>query len=242
MPEGPSILTLKNKLSYFIGKTILKADGYADIEYAKLKNRKILDVKSWGKHFFICLSDTNIEMHLRLFGSCMINRSNPRINAKLHLKFKNDELNFYVIDVKLTEDLEAFDPKSDILSDEWDSKQALDKLKDVPNLQIGDALLTQDIFSGVGNIIKNEALWLAKIHPETKTTDLTIYEKKRLIKMTRQFSLDWFKNFGKKGLAKQYGAYQKEFCKRCGSEIVFKKTGKSKRGSYWCSKEQIEKP
>ena len=242
MPEGPSIITLKNKLDYFIGKTIIQADGYADIDYSRLKNKKVLDVKSWGKHFFICLSNTNIEMHLRLFGSCLINRSNPRINAKLHLKFKKDELNFYVIDVKLIDNLEAFDPKSDILADEWDSKVALKQLKEVPDLQIGDTLLTQDIFSGVGNIIKNEALWLAKIHPETQTKDLTIAEKRRLIKFTRQFSLDWLKNFGKKGFAKEHGAYQKEFCKRCGSKIEFAKTGKSKRGSYWCTKEQIKKP
>jgi endonuclease-8 len=242
MPEGPSIITLKKKLDYFIGKTIIEADGYAEIDYTSLKNKKVLDVKSWGKHFFICLSNTNIEMHLRLFGSCMINRSNPRINAKLHLKFKKDELNFYVIDVKLTDNLEAFNPKSDILSDDWDSKLTLNKLKEVPNLQIGDALLTQDIFSGVGNIIKNEALWLAKIHPETKTKDLTIAEKRRLIKFTRQFSLDWLKNYGKKGFAKEHGVYQKEFCKRCGSTIEFAKTGKSKRGSYWCTKEQILKP
>ena len=238
MPEGPSILTLKNQLKFFIGKTITKANGYADIDYAKLKNKKVLDVKSWGKHFFICLTNTNIEMHLRLFGSCMINKSNPRINAKLHLKFKNDELNFYVIDVKLTNNLEIFDPKADVLSDEWDSKQALDNLKNVPDLQIGDVLLTQEIFSGVGNIIKNEALWLAKVHPETKTKDLTIYEKKRIIKMVRQFSLDWLKNFGNNEFAKDHGAYQKEFCKRCGGEIEFAKTGKAKRGSYWCSNEQ----
>lgn len=232
MPEGPSIITLKNKLTYFIGKTIIEASGYADIDYERLKNRKVLGVKSWGKHFFICLRDTNIEMHLRLFGSCMINKSNPRINPKLQLKFKKDELNFYVIDVKLTESLEAFDPKADILSDEWNPELALKKLKNLSNLQIGDVVLTQEIFSGVGNIIKNESLWLSKIHPETKTKDLTIYEKKRLIKMVRQFSLDWLNNFGKKGFAKEHGAYQKEFCKRCGAPIEYAKTGKSKRGSY----------
>lgn len=241
MPEGPSIVTLKNKLNYFIGKTIIKADGYAQIDFAKLKNKKVLDVKSWGKHFFICLTDINIEMHLRLFGSCKINQSNPRINAKLHLQFKNDELNFYVIDVKLIDNLDAFDLSADILSDEWDPKKALDKLKDVPELQIGDAMLTQEIFSGVGNIIKNEALWLAKIHPETITKALTIPQKKKLIKLAVEFSHHWLENFGKKGFSKEHGAYQQEFCKRCGAEIVFAKTGKSKRGSYWCSKEQVKK-
>lgn len=240
MPEGPSIFNLKEKLSYFIGKTIIEASGYADIDYSRLKNKKVLDVKTWGKHFFICLSNTNIEMHLRLFGTYKINDSNPRINPKLHLGFKKDELNFYVIDAKLTDDLKNFDPTADILSDQWNTTKALKKLKEIPKLEIGDALLTQEIFSGVGNIIKNEALWLAKIHPETKTGNLTDSQKKNLIKFVRNFSLDWLTNYGKKGFAKSHGAYQKEFCKRCGAAIAFEKTGKFKRGSYWCIKEQIK--
>lgn len=239
MPEGPTIFKLKEKLSYFIGKTIIETSGYADIDYSLLKNKKVLDVKTWGKHFFICLSNTNIELHLRLFGSCRINDSNPGINAKLHLGFKKDEVNFYVADVRLVDDLENFDPSADILSEQWDTTKALKKLKEIPNMEIGDALLTQDIFSGVGNIIKNEALWLAKIHPETKTGDLTTARKKNLIKFVRNFSLDWKNNYGKKGFAKSHGAYQKEFCKRCGAPIAFEKTGKFKRGSYWCTKEQV---
>lgn len=240
MPEGPSIFNLKEKLTYFIGKTIIEASGYADIDYSRLKNKKVLNVKTWGKHFFICLANTNIEMHLRLFGTYRINESNPRINPKLHLGFKKDELNFYVIDVRLADNLENFDPSSDILSDEWNTIKALKMLNENPKLQIGDALLTQEIFSGVGNIIKNEALWLAKIHPVTQTGNLTDSRKENLIKFVRKFSLDWKNNYGKKGFAKSHGAYQKEICKRCGSPIAFEKTGKFKRGSYWCTKEQIK--
>ncbi|QQG46375.1 MAG: hypothetical protein HYY55_00825 [Candidatus Niyogibacteria bacterium] len=33
-------------------------------------------------------------------------------------------------------------------------------------------LLRQDIFSGIGNIIADESLWLSKIHPKTKSHDL----------------------------------------------------------------------
>ena len=240
MPEGPTIFKLKEKLSYFIGKTIIEASGYADIDYSRLKNKKVLDVKTWGKHFFICLNNTNIEMHLRLFGSYLINKQKQGINPKLHLGFKKDELNFYVLDVHLTDSLAGFDPSSDILSDQWNASNALIKLKKNPKLEIADALLTQDIFSGVGNIIKNEALWLARIHPETQIGFLKDPQLKNIIKSVRQFSTDWLHNYGEKSFKKSWGVYQKESCKRCGNPIYYAKTGKIKWGSYWCTTEQIK--
>lgn len=179
-------------------------------------------------------------MHLMLFGSCLINSVKPGKNPKVHLGFKKGQINFYVINVQLTDSLEEFDPSSDILKDQWDSAKALDKLKKNPKVEIADALLTQEIFSGVGNIIKNEALWLAKIHPETKIVNLTNPQLKKLIKLVREFSLDWLHNYEKKSIVKKSGAYQKEFCKRCGAPIAYAKTGKFKRGSYWCTKEQIK--
>ncbi len=39
--------------------------------------------------------------------------------------------------------------------------------------EIGDVLLEQEIFSGVGNIIKNEVLFLAKINPKKSVRSLT---------------------------------------------------------------------
>ena len=132
MPEGPSLLILKENISSFIGKKITYASGYAKIDFDALINKKITDIKTWGKHLFICLKDVNIEIHLRMFGSYIINERKPKINAKLQLQFANDELNFYVIDVKLIPNLSAFDWEADIMSDEWNAEKAIKKLKDIP--------------------------------------------------------------------------------------------------------------
>ncbi len=42
------------------------------------------------------------------------------------------------------------------MNDTWDSKAAKKKLLLLPNTLVCDALLDQQIFSGVGNIIKSE--------------------------------------------------------------------------------------
>ena len=193
MPEGPSLIILKEKISIFINNKIINAEGYAKIEFDKIINKKIIDIKTWGKHLFICLKDINIEIHLRMFGSYTINERKPKINPKLQLQFKNSELNFYVIDVKLISNLQAFDWEADIMSDEWNAAKAIKKLKQIPEVFICDALLDQQIFSGVGNIIKNEVLWRVKLHPETLIKNITPLKIKKLMKEVVDYAFEFLK-------------------------------------------------
>ena len=46
--------------------------------------------------------------------------------------------------------------------------KAKKKLTEIPDTLVADALLNQNIFAGVGNIIKNEVFWRIKVHPKTK--------------------------------------------------------------------------
>lgn len=69
MPEGPSIVILKEKVNYLKQKIVAEASGYADLEMGAFEHRKIIDFKSWGKHFLICFSDFTIRIHFGLFGS-----------------------------------------------------------------------------------------------------------------------------------------------------------------------------
>ncbi len=61
----------------------------------------------------------------------------------------------------------------DVMNDSWDPKNAKEKLKKTPSVLICDTLLEQDIFAGVGNIIKNEILYRVKVHPESKNRKIT---------------------------------------------------------------------
>jgi endonuclease-8 len=57
-----------------------------------------------------------------------------------------------------------------------ESNKARKKLKAIPKTMICDALLDQQIFSGVGNIIKNEVLYRVKLHPENNISDIPAIE------------------------------------------------------------------
>src|SRR6185436_1838081 len=170
MPEGPTIVILKEMVQHFKGKRILAVSGNTTIGKERLLNLTVLDFKSWGKHFLICFKTFTVRIHFMLWGSYRVNESREGIVPKLCLKFKNGELNFYSCSVKFIEgDLdEHYDWKADVMSDVWDPKAARRKLKVNPEELVCDALLTQDIFAGVGNIIKNEVLYRVKVHPQSQ--------------------------------------------------------------------------
>jgi endonuclease-8 len=54
MPEGPSIVILKESVCQFRGKKIFSVEGNSKLDIQRMSGEKILDFKSWGKHFIIC--------------------------------------------------------------------------------------------------------------------------------------------------------------------------------------------
>ena len=131
MPEGPSIVILKEEVQRFKGKKIVKADGYSKIDKSLLKDKKVTAFKTWGKHFLICLPrDISIRIHLLMFGKYLIDEKKS-VNPVLHLKFTNGDLYFYTSAVKLIEENldDIYDWSADIMNDAWDPKKARKKLK-----------------------------------------------------------------------------------------------------------------
>ncbi|KFV56575.1 Endonuclease 8-like 2, partial [Tyto alba] len=131
------------------------------------------------------------------------------------------------------------DPASDILSVEFHRGRALDALC-TPD-PICYTLLDQRYFSGLGNIIKNEILYLAKIHPLTQGSLLALSDLERLLDCAIQFSSDWLQSkLHGKGLHPQI--YQKEQCPL--GHAVMKETlgpsGGFKRLTWWCPQCQPE--
>lgn len=240
MPEGPSLVILKEKLLPFVGKKITEAYGYAAIDYTAIENKKITNIRTWGKHLFICLPKTNIEIHLRMFGSYAINEKKvKKINPKLSLQFAVGEINFYVSDVKLTTDLKAFDPSADVMSPEWDPAAARKKLKAFPEM-ICDALLDQQLFSGVGNIIKNEVLWRAKIYPGTAIKNIKPAALTALLKAVVLYSFEFLDQKKTGMLSRNWKAYNQTTCSRCKAPIIKEMMGKGKRGTFYCKKCQAK--
>jgi Formamidopyrimidine-DNA glycosylase len=88
---------------------------------------------------------------------------------------------------------------------------------------ICDVLLNQEVFAGVGNIIKNEALFLAKVHPLSIVAKIPQNILLDLVLETRKFSLKFLEIRIKENSLKEYlNIYRRKNCIRCNSKIKIK--------------------
>lgn len=239
MPEGPSIVILKEAVQSFVGKKIIRASGNSKkVDFKKLEGTKITDFKSWGKHFLICLPQLTLRIHFLMFGSYRINESKAGSSPRLQLQFSQKQvLNFYSCAIIiLAQPLdEIYDWTADVMNETWNPKNALKKLNAKPQTLACDALLDQQIFSGVGNIIKNEVLFRIQVHPESRIGKLPASKKKELIQEAVQYSfqfLEWKKAFE---LKKHWLAHTKTICPRDSNPILKKYLGKTNRRTFYCT-------
>lgn len=114
------------------------------------------------------------------------------------------------------------------------------------NSLIKPTILDQSVIAGVGNIYADEALWRAKIHPETRIKDFSNVDFKNLhesIRFVMNKSIEkggstdrnYVNADGSRGNYLEYAAvYHKngQPCKRCGTEISKIRVGG--RGTHFC--------
>lgn len=230
---------------------------------SKVRNREIIAVERRAKLLIIRLAGKeNLVLHLRLTGQLFLRQPNDARDPFLHVILKlsngkelhfNDQRKFgYISLVGSDEDLEKIvadygpEPFKDLNSEKLSA--AVKK----SGRRIKDLLLDQKVISGVGNIYANEALWLAKIHPEAKASSLSDSQIKELYKAVLKVLEDGlrlggatiadekYRNlYGERGRYEQaVRVYQRKGqpCPRCGARIEYLRVGQ--RGTFICPKEQ----
>jgi endonuclease-8 len=243
MPEGPSIFILKEDIIKFQGKKILQAHGNAKIDMARITGKKLVEIRTWGKQLFLVMPKVTIRIHLLMFGSYSVDeQTRPSKSLRLALEFSKGTIYFYTCSVKLLEPgwENEYDWEADVLSDEWNPRAARKKLKEMPKALVCDALLDQKVFSGVGNIIKNEVLYRIFLHPETVVGEIPVSVTTKLIKEARNYSFDFLKWKKKFELKKHWLAHTKKTCLRCELPLVKKYCGKTKRRTFFCVNCQVK--
>lgn len=235
MPEGPTLVILREETEQFEGKEVLAVKGNTAIDLDRLLHKKVVALKTWGKHFLICFDGFFVRIHFLMFGSYTVNGQRTA-KIRLGLVFTNGELNFYASQVKLFEgDVDSvYDWSGDIMNDLWDAKKAKVKMNESPGKMICDTLLEQDIFAGVGNIIKTEVLYRARVHPESRTGKIPPAKMKAILEEARKYSFEFLKWKKNGELKKHWEAYTKKECKRCKLPMLKKQTGVKKRRSFYC--------
>jgi endonuclease VIII len=237
MPEGPSIVILREETARFVGNVVRHAAGNAKIEMQRIDGRRIEAIHSFGKQFLMALPETTIRIHLMMFGTYRINDTKDA-SPRLQLDFDNGQLNFYSCSVRLLEGSpdELFDWRIDVMSEQWDAALARAKLKKLPSALVCDALLNQDIFAGVGNIIKNEVLYRIRVHPLSLVGALPTRKLNELIKQAREYSLEFLDWKRTHVLSKHWQVYNQSRCPRHDIPLKRANLGKGQRRTFYCDK------
>jgi endonuclease-8 len=235
--EGPSLIILREEVEKFRGKKIIAVTGNVKtFDKDGLKYKKVISFDSWGKHFLICFDSFYLKVHFLMFGSYTVDSPKDRI-PRLQLDFINGTLYLYTCSIQRMEGIpgDIYDKRTDLMSPLWNSRFVTGLIKKSNDKYVCDLLLNQEIFSGSGNIIKNEVLFRLHMHPLKLVSTLSPAERSALAKETRKYSFDFYKWKKVFMLRKNWQAYKKKICPRCKIPFHSAITGKLKRRSYYCS-------
>ena len=237
-------------------------------------NRTILDVRRRGKFLWLVLDDEDwvISAHLGMSGQFLFlspEFDKPR-HARASFEFTNWDKNLIFSDQRtfgwlnlepvIFDDNQKPIPASvkkiqpDLFSKEFDVEKTIDKLL-TRKTAVKNAILNQELISGVGNIYADEALWQAQLDWQTPANLLTREQYRELIAaltsvMTQalkaggtSFDALYVNVNGESGYFEQnlmaYGRAG-QLCYRCKSKLIREAFGVG-RGSVRCPQCQKRK-
>ncbi|MBW8362123.1 MAG: hypothetical protein K0M56_08065 [Kaistella sp.] len=238
MPEGPSIFVLKTKLQRYKGKTVTEASGYGEMDKSAIEKVELLEIDSFGKNLLFVFKDFFVSVHLGLFGSMLINKR-KKVNASFALHLADAEINFYVAKTQFHtgKPTDFYNFKTDILKKEFDGELVLKTLQeDFADKMIGDVLLEQELFTGVGNIIRIEALYRAKIHPDSLVKDIPEKKLVYLIETVVNYAYEFLDLMKSDTVKEEAFIYGKKNCPKDKSLLLVEEMGKVNRKTYVCLK------
>jgi endonuclease-8 len=237
MPEGPTILHLRNQLLPFKNKIVKEAGGYGPMLKSWMNGKKLKDIRTWGKHLLFVFANGTVSIHLGLFGDVLVNER-KKVNRSFFLAFADGEINGYVVKAtKLTASPEeTYDWRTDILSDDFDPAYVKSLLKVNGGKYIEAVLMDQQVFTGSGNIIRNEALYQAGIHPLSVVEKIPSAKISKLIKSVTIVAGQWYQQM-EKGKKMSFAVYRREHADD-GSEVTMKIITASKRKVFFSENRQ----
>jgi endonuclease-8 len=140
----------------------------------------------------------------------------------------------------------------DLLGPAFDAAEALRRLRDSSRaaMEIGPALLDQRALAGIGNVVKNETLFLERVDPFAHVTDLDAATLDRLIATARRILVESsVRSRGPERVTTLDPATRRPLapgplwvyrragrpCRRCGTRIRSGQQGTDlPRTTYWC--------
>ena len=237
MPEGPPIFYLKEKLKPLEGN-IVKEISSNKVPTGILIDKRITEITSHGKNLIIGFSDYFITIHLGMDGEIDLNGKRPVTPDFTMVTDKNCmnaywvRTTFYNYNYK-----ETFDWKTDIMSEAFDAAHICTLVRrKYGQQQIVDTLMNQKVFSGVGNIIKNEVLFRCQTHPESINNMIPADKLLEIVEDCKRYGYIFYDRLKEGNFYERTHVYDKKKCPI--HHTILKKYiyGKDHRVNFVCEK------
>jgi endonuclease-8 len=243
--EGPSLALAAEQLQPFAGLVVQDVRGNARIDRERFRGQRLSAVFNHGKQLFMQFPGFALRTHFLLYGTYEAEVEGVQVSGdyvrtrepRLVLRFANGEVRMFNCSLRIVEQADVaatLDFRTDVLSKHWSTPKAMKALSHMGDEEISDVLLDQDVFAGVGNIIKNEVLYPERLRPQAKVRNISLARRRTLIRQVLSFSrlfLKWRRKFE---LRKHLQVHGRSTCPNCGGKLVHPHTGKRHRRAHYC--------
>ena len=240
MPEGDTIARAAARLrDCLLDREITAARSTAPVPVSTLVGDRVVAVETNGKHLMIRVATGRVlHTHMRMTGSWRVYAAGRRRWEKARVVLEAGERAAVCFNAPVVELLRPGGAQAhpvvaalgpDVLAEPLDIDGVLRRAAALaPGTEVGDALLDQRVVAGIGNIWRNEALFVTRTHPRLPVaaadTAAIVESAARMMRASVR------------GVTGARWVYRRtgEPCRRCGTRIAAGKVGTSARTAYWC--------
>lgn len=271
MPEGDTIFRSARTLNRALaGKCITKFRSTFPLltrfdDDTPLTGQIVERVESRGKWLLMHFSGGGIlATHMLMNGSWHIYRAGERWQqpaANMRIVIETGEFVAVGFNVPVAEMLDTRSLErdrrippagSDVLGSGFDAEAAVQRLQACGDMELGEALLRQNVLAGVGNVFKSEICFATRLNPFRKVASLTPEQLAEVVSVARsQLELNVREDSGD-GIVTYRGRRRRttprskpgeslwvygrtaQRCRQCGEPIRSLLQGVDARVTYWC--------
>ncbi len=238
MPEGDSLRRAAERLQALVGSRIeveaphprAQATGVAP----RIDGRVLESVEAVGKNLLLRFEGGLVlRSHLRMSGRWRVEPRGSARTGRPWLVLRTSELEAVLwngpvlsLDVGPVRRLGP-----DVLADDFDVTAAVARLRSAGCRPLGEALQSQRLVAGIGNMWMAEALWEIRLSPRTLVAEVGDEQLAEALAAARRLMRESLAT-GRPGRNVYRRAGRP--CRRCGAIVRSRGLGDENRTAYWC--------
>jgi len=268
MPEGDTIFRTAAVLrSVLVDQRVVSAQarpgpGLRRVpDLSKVVGANVTSVEARGKHLLIGFDNgLTLRSHMRMRGSWHRYRPGEpwklptsQANAILETEravavaFNTPTLEL-LTDAGITRDRVLRELGPDLLGVEFDFDEAVRRLRDRDEEELGNALLDQRAAAGIGNVVKSETAFIERMDPWARVGAFrddelraALRTARRLLQANTRGGARIITGSSRRGQELWVYGRAGRPCRRCGTRIETRRQGELARSTYWCPRCQPPK-